>query len=49
MHVRTPPDRPGTVSVTTVVHLRNLLGRLYMAVVAPVHKRVVPAMPGRVA
>lgn len=32
------------VFVTTVVHVRNLLGRLYMLPVAPVHRRIVPAM-----
>ena len=31
------------VAVTTVVHLHNLLGRVYMLFVTPVHRRVVPA------
>lgn len=32
------------VAITTVVHVHNLLGRLYIAVVAPVHRVIVPAM-----
>ncbi|QZA79733.1 DUF2867 domain-containing protein [Deefgea piscis] len=31
------------VSVTTVVHNHNLLGKVYMFFVAPVHKLIVPA------
>ena len=49
VHVRLSRERPGIVSVTTVVHIRNLLGRLYMAAVVPMHKRIVPAMLARVA
>ena len=33
-----------TITVTTVVHIHNLLGRLYMLPVAPIHKLVVPAV-----
>ena len=36
-----------SVAVSTVVHIHNALGRLYMLVVAPVHKRIVPAMLSR--
>lgn len=36
--------RPATVVVTTVVHIHNLLGRVYMAVVTPFHRRIVPTM-----
>lgn len=32
------------VSVSTVVHIHNRLGRAYMSVVGPVHKRIVPLM-----
>lgn len=32
------------VSITTVVHVHNRLGRVYIAVVAPVHRIIVPAM-----
>ena len=32
-----------SVAVTTVVHTHNLLGRIYMLFVAPVHRRIVPA------
>lgn len=31
------------VAVTTVVHLHNLLGRVYMLFVAPMHRLIVPA------
>lgn len=36
------------VSVSTVVHNHNRLGRLYMAVVGPVHQRIVPLMLSQV-
>ena len=32
------------ITVTTVVHVHNLLGRLYMLPVAPMHKLIVPAV-----
>lgn len=32
------------VSVSTVVHIHNRLGRVYMSVVGPVHKLIVPRM-----
>lgn len=32
-----------SVAVTTVVHIHNLLGRIYMLFVAPVHRLIVPA------
>ncbi|WP_229417268.1 DUF2867 domain-containing protein [Massilia sp. Root418] len=35
------------IAVSTVVHIHNLLGRVYMLFVAPVHKRIVPAVLGR--
>ena len=31
------------VSVSTVVHTHNTLGRIYMLFVAPLHRRIVPA------
>ncbi|MBV6324727.1 DUF2867 domain-containing protein [Duganella violaceipulchra] len=31
------------VAVTTVVHIHNLLGRVYMLFVAPMHRLIVPA------
>lgn len=34
---------PGKVAVSTVVHTRNALGRIYMLFVAPAHRRIVPA------
>ena len=33
-----------TITVTTVVHIHNLLGRLYMLPVAPMHKLIVPVV-----
>ncbi|CDG85904.1 DUF2867 domain-containing protein [Janthinobacterium agaricidamnosum] len=39
-------DRP-RIAVSTVVHLKNLLGRVYMVFVAPLHKRIVPAILAR--
>lgn len=41
-------DHP-TATVSTVVHVHNLLGRLYMLPVAPVHRLIVPAMLRRLA
>ena len=37
-------SRPATVSLTTVVHLHNTLGRLYMLPVWPAHKRIAPSV-----
>ncbi|WP_447502740.1 DUF2867 domain-containing protein, partial [Acinetobacter pittii] len=31
------------LTVTTVVHIKNLLGRLYMVPVIPAHRKIVPA------
>jgi len=36
-------DGRQSVAVTTVVHIHNLLGRVYMLFVAPVHRLIVPA------
>jgi hypothetical protein len=33
-----------SVAVTTVVHIHNFLGRVYMFFVVPFHKRIVPAV-----
>lgn len=33
----------GKVAISTVVHTKNALGRLYMLFVAPAHRRIVPA------
>jgi len=35
--------QPGKVSISTVVHTHNALGRFYMLFVAPLHRRIVPA------
>jgi hypothetical protein len=37
-------DGQDAVAVSTVVHLHGLLGRIYMAPVAPLHKLIVPAV-----
>jgi len=36
------------VSLSTVVHIHNTLGHIYMAVVGPVHKLIVPLMLAQV-
>ncbi|HEY8706862.1 MAG TPA: DUF2867 domain-containing protein [Burkholderiaceae bacterium] len=36
-----------SAAVSTVVHIHNLLGRVYMLFVAPVHRLIVPAVLGR--
>lgn len=33
-----------TITLTTVVHIHNLLGRLYMLPVTPMHKMIVPSV-----
>jgi hypothetical protein len=38
----------GAIAVSTVVHIHNLLGRVYMAIVVPLHKLIVPAVLCRV-
>ena len=40
------PDQTGvqSISVTTVVHIHNLLGRLYMLPVTPLHRLIAPAV-----
>ncbi|MDP3651496.1 MAG: DUF2867 domain-containing protein [Rhodoferax sp.] len=42
-------DGQPMVSLGTVVHIHNRLGRLYMAVVGPVHSAIVPRMLAQVA
>lgn len=44
-----PLDQDGVqfVSVTTVVHIHNLLGRIYMLPVKPMHKIIAPAVLAR--
>ena len=38
-----------SVAVSTVVHIHNMLGRIYLFFVVPVHKIIVPAMLSRTA
>ena len=40
--------QPVFVTVTTVVHVHNLLGRLYMLPVTPMHKLITPVVLGAV-
>ncbi|MYN06281.1 DUF2867 domain-containing protein [Pseudoduganella aquatica] len=42
--VRKLSEARSAVAVSTVVHIHNLLGRVYMLFVAPVHKLIVPAV-----
>jgi hypothetical protein len=37
------------VSLTTIVHVKNLLGRLYMLPVTPAHRIIAPAVLGHIA
>ncbi len=37
-------DKSNTVSISTVVHIHNILGRLYMSFIIPLHKLIAPAM-----
>lgn len=40
-------DGRESVAVTTVVHIHNLLGRIYMLFVAPMHRIIAPAVMAR--
>lgn len=42
-----PAEDRISIAVTTVVHVHNLLGRLYMLPVAPLHKLIAPAVTQR--
>ena len=48
MH-RREDDQGAVLTVTTVVHVHNRLGRLYMLPVAPMHKLIAPATMRRLA
>ncbi len=41
---KTDADDHSSVAITTVVHIHNTLGRMYLFFVVPVHRRIVPAM-----
>jgi hypothetical protein len=41
-------DGVQSVSVTTVVHIHNLLGRIYMLPVTPLHRLIAPAVLTRI-
>jgi hypothetical protein len=41
---RDPKSGHVVLTVSTVVHIHNMLGRLYMLPVAPVHKLIVPSV-----
>ena len=50
--LRTPDSSPtigGQLTVSTVVHCHNLLGRIYILVIAPFHRQVVKASLRRAA
>ncbi|MBI4995947.1 MAG: DUF2867 domain-containing protein [Rhodocyclales bacterium] len=40
-------DEREAVAVTTVVHIHNLLGHIYMLLVAPMHRIIAPAVMAR--
>lgn len=42
LSVHLTPGKPQQVTVTTMVHVHNALGYVYMAFVAPVHKLITP-------
>ena len=44
VHCTRPADQPVRVTVTTVVHTKNRLGRLYMLPVKPMHKLIAPSV-----
>lgn len=44
VHCARPPGQPVRVTVTTVVHTKNRLGRLYMLPVKPMHKLISPSV-----
>lgn len=37
-------NKQNTIAISTVVHIHNTLGRLYMSFVTPLHKLIAPAM-----
>jgi hypothetical protein len=41
---KTGTDGQSSVAISTVVHVHNTLGRVYLFFVVPVHRRIVPAM-----
>jgi Protein of unknown function (DUF2867) len=50
LHTPDPsPTRGGQLTVSTVVHCNNLLGRAYLLVIAPFHRQVVKASLRRAA
>lgn len=50
VHRRLLPSGDGVeVTLTTVVHVKNLLGRLYMLPVKPAHRIIAPAVLARIA
>ena len=44
VHCTRPAGQPVRVTVTTVVHTKNRLGRLYMLPVKPMHKLIAPSV-----
>jgi Protein of unknown function (DUF2867) len=44
VHCARPHGQPVRVTVTTVVHTKNRLGRLYMVPVKPMHKLISPSV-----
>ena len=46
---RSPPNTGSQLTLSTVVHCHNLLGRTYLSVIAPFHRQVVKASLRRAA
>jgi Protein of unknown function (DUF2867) len=50
VHRRLLPGRQAVeITLTTVVHVKNLLGRLYMLPVTPAHRIIAPAVLASIA
>lgn len=43
-----PSEREVVVTITTVVHVKNALGRLYMLAVKPMHRIIAPAVLAKI-
>ncbi len=46
---RQPAEGPPRIALSTVVHVHNTLGRVYMALVVPFHRRIVRTLLARYA
>jgi len=44
IHRKEVPDNRVAITITTVVHVKNMLGHIYMLPVKPMHKLIAPAV-----